>query len=97
MAGGNEIREFDGRRHAFPRVVHRGEAIQPFIGHLRDPDNSLGLPRRSPCRVANAGHELKEGGLAAGTEADESSPKHRWRVRMVAREHTIAWQGTTGN
>ena len=65
----DDVGELDGRGHALARVVHRGQRVEPRVGHLRDADVDVALAAR---RVPGAGHELKEGGLAAGGEADET-------------------------
>jgi hypothetical protein len=74
---GGEIGEFNRGRHAFPRVVHRRQAIEPCVGYFRDADRCLALAVRAARRFTRAGHELKQGGFAAGAEANERCPEHQ--------------------
>ncbi len=71
-----EVGELHRRRHPLLRVVHRREAIEPRVGHLRDADGRLALAVRRAPGFPDAGHELKEGGLAAGSEANEDCSEH---------------------
>src|SRR5262249_44634363 len=75
-AGCREIREFNRRRDALLRLIHRRQRIEARVGHLRDADRRLALAVLAARRFAGAGHELKKRGLAAGTEADERCPEH---------------------
>ena len=76
LAGRREIGEFDGRRHPFLRVVHRRQAIEPRVGHFRDADRRFALAVGRPRGFPGAGHQLKQGGLPAGTEAYEGRSEH---------------------
>src|SRR6185436_6190506 len=64
------------RRRLLARVVHRGELVEAGVGDFGDPDRRFALAVRGAARFLDAGHELEEGGLAAGTEADERCPEH---------------------
>src|SRR5580765_5492308 len=85
VTSSDEVRELDGRRDPLLRVVHGRQSVQPRVRHLRDANDRLRLADGAPSAFANARHELEEGGLAAGTEADERCPEHLWESRMVAR------------
>jgi hypothetical protein len=76
LPGRREIGELDGRRNPLFRVVHRGQPIEPGIGHLRDPDRHVALPVRGAAGLLGARHQLKQGGFAAGPEADEGRSEH---------------------
>ena len=71
-----EVGEFNGGRHALARVVHRGQAIEPRVGNFRNADRGFTLAVRGARGPGRAGHELEEGGLAAGRESNEGGAKH---------------------
>ena len=52
--GDREVGELDRRRHALFRVVHRGQAIEPRVGHLRNADRRLRLCRAPRAPVSRA-------------------------------------------
>src|ERR1051325_6328382 len=72
-AGRNDVGELHRRGHAFFRVVHRRQLVQPLVGHFRYADVHVALSLR---RVVNAGHQLKESGFSAGREAYERRAQH---------------------
>ena len=84
------VRELDGRRHALLGVVHRGQAIEALVRHLRNADGRLALSGRRPRGV---GHELEKGGLAGLTESDEGRPQHGWS-RILTRAKAVASRGS---
>ena len=59
------------------------KAIETLVGHLGDADRHVALAVRRAPGLLGAGHQLEEGGLAAGSESDEGSAKHE-RARIVS-------------
>ena len=76
LDGHRDIRELDGRRHAFFRVVHRGQAIETGVRHLRNADRRLAFAVRDARRLPNAGHELKESGFSGLAKSDKRRTQH---------------------
>ncbi len=71
----DDVGELDGRRDPFLRVVHPGEDVEPGVGHLGNADVDVALAAR---RLFGAGHQLKQGRLAAGGETDQSRTEHEF-------------------
>ena len=61
--GAAHVGELDRRRHVLLRVEERGQPIEALVGHARDADVGVLLPA-GPRRLAGAGQQLEEGGLA---------------------------------
>jgi hypothetical protein len=72
--GRHDVGEFHRGRDALARVVHGREPIEPVIRDARDADVDVPFGSGS---VSNAGHQLKEGGLAGRGEPDDGGVKHR--------------------
>ena len=80
-----EVGELDGRGHAFSRVVHRRQAIQPRVGHFGDADCRLALAVDRAGGFPHARHQLKQRRLPARRESYEGRPKHV-ETAMLARK-----------
>ena len=80
-----QVRELDGGRRVLARAVQLGQAVEPLVRHLRDAHArlELGVPR--PGSLALARHQLEEGGLPRGGEADQGGPQHSGRHRITTR------------
>jgi hypothetical protein len=81
-----EVGKLDRCRHTLFRVVHGRQTIQPRIGHFRNANRHFGFALGRAPDLARARHELEQGGLAGGTEADESCSEHLSKPCIVTRE-----------
>src|SRR5262245_29971392 len=102
-SGGDDVGEFDCRRDAFARVVHRRQRIETAVRHLGNTDVDVTLAFGG---VTSAGHQLKQGRLAAGRETYESRAKHEpislawhptkfWRKVGVTYRRSALWPLTS--
>ena len=74
-AGAGDVGELDGRGHVLLRVEQRGQLVEALVGHARHADVRVGLPAGAR-RVAGAGQQLKERGLARRRKPNESCAQH---------------------
>src|SRR5438132_13796882 len=87
-ARNRQVGKFHGCRYPLFRVVHRGEPVESPVGNLGHANRGLALAVCAPRGLLEAGHELKERGLAAGTRSYERRSEHE-KPRILTRW----WQG----
>jgi hypothetical protein len=81
-----DVHELDRRREDFLGLRHRGEFLQPVVGHIHDADIRLDRAEREirRLRLAGAGHGIEESGLPDIRQSDDSGFQHRGG-RLAAR------------
>src|SRR5713101_5301375 len=83
-ARNRQVGKFHGRRYPLSRVVHRGEPVESPIGNLGHANRGLAPAVYAARGLLDAGHELKERGLAAGSGAYERRSEHE-KPRILTR------------